>query len=128
MLLRIIDCSLADARDHAIELVLEHDGGVERCSVGGCASPVTRNFAQTLQWYATQYPHECHPQPQADAVAEKLIKNGQYLGEALLDEDHRLSKYVRIIEEQGYARLRVQIESARAAFLAEPCWRSRGRR
>ncbi len=119
MLLRIIDKTTNGNDDELINIVFEHDLEDEQFYIYRYDSPFSRNFRENINWYYNEYLCDRDDKPDDRGVVEKLIKFGQYLGDQLLGEDHQLTKYMRLIEEQGYHNLQVQIESERVEFFDE---------
>ncbi len=121
VLLKIID-KYTDVGGVAIQVVLEVKSGVESFFVEEFSSPFTDNFNAMLAWYFKEYPLVSMNKIEGEddrGVFEKLIKNGEYLGDKLLGEDHQLYRFKENIERQGYQSLRVEIESSRIEFFEE---------
>lgn len=123
MLLRIIDESKIN--DDIVQVRIEFETEKEQSSyiVENFASLKSESFIKSLRWYYFNFPMQTGlPEPDR-GVGEKILRHGQYCGDALLGEDHELLKYLNRIAAVGYDKLEVSIESENARFFDE-LWES----
>ena len=100
----------------------------ESFTVDDFSSPFSNAFLTALNEYFCHFPYasehdianQTNAQTRAQEVMTKFIKAGQYLGDALLGENHTLNKFRELIEERGYHQCEVQIESSRIALFELP--------
>jgi len=118
MLLRIIDSPASENIEDSVRIIFENNEDMDDFVTEPYSSPIYQDFHNTLAWYFSEYPKQFSDKGDL-GVVEKLIKFGQYIGDELLGEDHQLIKIKEEIEEQGYPKLDVRIESARVEFFKE---------
>ncbi len=118
MLLRIIDLENSSPNT-VVELILEYPGGILSFRTAPYTSPITENFRLSLARYFGGYPQSYSVATETADTVNKLLKFGQHLGDQLLGEDLQLVRMKEIIEDLGYANLKVQIESSRPLFFRE---------
>lgn len=121
MLLQIIDNQTSNPKNSSIQIILENEDKSETENfVTECySSPFSVNFRKTLANYFRNFLLKESNTAEFSGVVEKLINFGHHLGDELLGEDHQLLKFTENIEQEGYQKLNVRIESERIAFFKE---------
>ena len=125
MLLRIIDRPEQNNENSCVEIVFTSDSEEIVFGAEYFPSHLTENFRKTLAWYFNGYLTElpcAHSREGAETdkdVVTKTLSLGQYMGDAMLGEDHELGKVSHIIGKEGFGQLSVIVESARFEFFEE---------
>ncbi|WP_028886949.1 ATP-binding protein [Teredinibacter turnerae] len=98
---------------------LEKDGQIIAYHVDAFDSPHSKALRQAFASFYAGVPSEPKPDKTVLNIAEKLISGGQRLADNLLGEDHELMKIIHEIEEAGFAKLEVSIDSDDSEFFEE---------
>lgn len=118
MLLRIIDSS-SSTKNNVIRIILEDGASIADFYIEDYYSPMTKNFYDELRWFFKDYIESDNRTSVAAGLSGRLIRNGQLLGDALIGEDHQLTRCKDYIQTKGYHNLGVRFESGDANFFHE---------
>ncbi len=117
MLLRLIDQPSASA----IQVNLQAEDQTITFTIDDFSSPISAAFYENLSWYFEHYLQLLNQPVDDRNVGEGLLRKGLSLGDSLIGEDFELMKVSDRIETEGFAKVRVQVESARIEFF-ETFW------
>ena len=109
MLLRLIDQPSASA----IQVNLQAEDQTITFTIDDFSSPISAAFYENLSWYFEHYLQLLNQPVDDRNVGEGLLRKGLSLGDSLIGEDFELMKVSDRIETEGFAKVRVQVESAR---------------
>lgn len=98
---------------------LEKEGQIIAYHVDAFDSPHSKALRQAFASFYADVPSDPEPDKTVLNIAEKLISGGQRLADNLLGEDHELMKIVHEIEQAGFAKLEVSIDSDDSDFFEE---------